>query len=176
MKKIIIASFLVLGLVKVNAQTATDNVTLNVRLHPIQTLVINPLQKEVNLDYTTIGDYDQGVTSQQADHLTVYSTGGFEVSVKSAGNLTETGGGTIDANSIQITATVGTQGIANATYGSISLLNTDKALITSSVGGVNKKINIAYKGAGSDAYINKYIAGQNPTVYTATVTYTIVSK
>ena len=178
MKKIIIASFLVLGLVKVSAQTATDNVTLNVKLHPIQTLVVNPAQKEVNLDYTTVADYKDGVSSKQADHLTVYSTGGFEVKVKSAGNLTETKSGseTIAANSIQITATSGTSGLTAATYNSASLESTEKSLITSTTGGVDKKINIEYKGAGADAYVNKYIAGQNPTIYTTTVTYTIVSK
>ncbi|MEO8254224.1 MAG: hypothetical protein ABI554_07520 [Flavobacterium sp.] len=178
MKKIIIASFLVLGLVKMNAQTATDNVTLNVKLHPIQTLVVNPAQKTVNLDYNTVGDYKDGVTSTQADHLTIYSTGGFQVKVKSAGDLAETSAGTekIATNSIQITAKAGTNGLTAATYSSTSLESTEKSLITSTTGGVDKKINIEYKGAGADAYVNKYIAGQNPTIYTTTVTYTIVSQ
>ena len=42
--------------------------------------------------------------------------------------------------------------------------------------GVDKNISVAYKGAGGDAYLDNYIAGQTSTVYTTTLTYTIVSK
>ena len=49
MKNLIIASFIVLGLSTVQAQ----NVTLNVKLKPIQTLVVNSGQKIVDLEYSS---------------------------------------------------------------------------------------------------------------------------
>ncbi len=61
----------------------SDNVTLNVTLNPIQSLIVNPQQKTVDLTYSTKADYLNGVISKQENHLTVFSTGGFEIKVKS---------------------------------------------------------------------------------------------
>lgn len=160
-----------------NAQNATDNVTLNVKLHPIQTLIVNSGQKAVDLNYVNKDDYANGVSSDQADHLTVYSTGGFEVKVKSsAAELTGTYG-SIDANSITITPSAGSSNsITGATYTALQLGATEQAIITSSTGGVDKNFNIQYKGADANQYVNKYNNSENPTVYTTTVTYTIVAQ
>ncbi|WP_156104487.1 hypothetical protein [Chryseobacterium populi] len=48
--------------------------------------------------------------------------------------------------------------------------------MTSSNGGVDKKISVEYKGAGANAYLDNYVAGQDPTVYTTELTYTIISQ
>jgi len=173
MKKIILASFLMLSFVAVKAQ----NVKLNVNLKPIQTLVVNNAQKVVDLTYTTTDDYKNGVSSTNADHLNVYSTGGFQVKVKSANATMQNGGKNIDVNTIQIKATAGSDAITGAQYTqNVQLSNTETTLVTSTKGGVDKKISIEYKGAGANAYIDNYIAGQNPTVYTTELTYTIVSQ
>jgi hypothetical protein len=177
MKKFILASFALLGFATVNAQTNTDNVTLNVKLKPIQTLVVNPAQKTVDLVYTTAADYSGGVSSTQADHLTVYSTGGFEVKVKSADANIVNGSKNIAANTITITASNGANNsVAGATYTPVSLSNNDQVIATSATGGVNKNINVTYAGAGADTYVNNYIAGQTPTTYTTVLTYTILAK
>ncbi len=173
MKKIILASFIVLGFVKMNAQ----NVTLNVRLKPIQTLVVNNSQKIVNLDYITQDDYKNGVSSTNTDHLNIYSTGGFQVKVKSANATMQNGAKHIDANTIQIKATAGSDAVNGAQYSqNVQLSNNETTLVSSTTGGVDKKISIEYKGAGANAYIDNYIAGQDPTVYTTELTYTIVSQ
>jgi hypothetical protein len=177
MKKFILASFALLGFATVNAQTNTDNVTLNVKLKPIQTLVVNPAQKTVDLVYTTAADYSGGVSSTQADHLTVYSTGGFEVKVKGADANIVNGSKNIAANTITITASNGANNsVAGATYTPVSLSNNDQVIATSATGGVNKNINVTYAGAGADTYVNNYIAGQTPTTYTTVLTYTILAK
>ena len=173
MKKLILASFLMLGFVTVNAQ----NVTLNVNLKPIQTLVVNNAQKVVNLNYTTTDDYKNGVSSTNTDHLNIYSTGGFQVKVKSANATMQNGGKTIDANTIQIKATAGSNAVNGAQYSqNVQLSNNETTLVTSTKGGVDKKISIEYKGAGADTYIDNYVPNQNPTVYTTELTYTIVSQ
>ena len=173
MKKFLLAAAGLLAFATTNAQ----NVTLIVRLKPIQTLVINNAQKTVNLDYVTTDDYANGVSSVNADHLNIYSTGGFQVKVKSANAAMQNGGKTIQANTIQVIATAGTEAVNGAQYSqNVQLSANETTLVTSTNGGVNKKISIEYKGAGANSYINNYIAGQNPTVYTTELTYTIVSQ
>lgn len=174
MKKCILASFALLGFVTLKAQ---QTVTLNVRLKPIQTLIVNNSQKVVNLDYVTKDDYTNGVTSVNNDHLSVYSTGGFEVKVKSANSALQNGGKNIQANTIQIKATAGSEAVNGAQYAqNVQLSANETTLVTSTKGGVDKKISIEYKGAGANAYLDNYIAGQDPTVYTTELTYTIVSQ
>lgn len=180
MKKFIVAS-LALGIaITSQAQTNNGTVTLNVKLNPIQTLVINNGQKEVNLEYKTETDYANGVKSKQDNHLEIYSTGGFEVRVKSSGSELTTNqsgpNGNIKSNSITIVPSAGSQGVEGAQYTSKPLSADDQAIVTATKGGVKKNVSIEYQGAGADAYINNYVAGQNPTVYTTTVTYTILAK
>lgn len=173
MKNFILASFAILGFSTLKAQ----NVTLNVRLKPIQTLVVNNAQKIVNLDYVTKDDYANGVSSVNADHLSIYSTGGFQVKVKSANAALQNGGKNIQANTIQIKASAGSEAVNGAQYAqNVQLSANETTLVSSSNGGVDKKINIEYKGAGANAYLDNYIAGQDPTVYTTELTYTIISQ
>ena len=173
MKKIIITSIAILGVGTLSAQ----NATLNVRLKPIQTLVVNNAQKIVNLDYVTKDDYANGVSSLNADHLNIFSTGGFQVKVKSAVSALQNGGKNIQANTIQIKATAGSDAVNGAQYAqNVQLSANETTLVSSSNGGVDKKISIEYKGAGSNTYLDNYIAGQDPTVYTTELTYTIVSQ
>lgn len=175
MKKLILAALLVVGVAQVNAQTAT----LNVKLKPIQTLTVNSAQANIDLEYVTTADYQNGVTSSNQDHLTVYSTGGFQVKVKTSEASMQTGNKNMQVSTIGIKAGAGSQGqeITNAQYAqNVTLSNQETVLMTSGIGAVNKKISVEYKGAGGNAYIDNYIAGQNPTVYTTTLTYTIVSQ
>lgn len=173
MKKFIFTVLSLVGFATVSAQT----VTLNVRLKPIQTLIVNTAQKTVNLDYTTRDDYANGVTSSNVDHLTIYSTGGFQVKVKSGNAALQNGNKTILVSTVQVKANAGTDPVNGAQYAAIAPLSaTETTLVTSSLGGVDKKISIDYKGAGANAYLNNYVAGQDPSVYTAELTYTIISQ
>ncbi|SUX44833.1 hypothetical protein [Chryseobacterium indoltheticum] len=173
MKQFLLSAAGLLAFATANAQ----NVTLNVRLKPIQTLVVNKSQEEVNLDYVTKDDYANGVKSTNPDHLNIYSTGGFEVKVKSENAAMQNGGKSIQTNTIRLTATAGSDAVNGAQYSqNVQLAGTESTLVTSTTGGANKRINIEYRGAGGDTYINNYIANQDPTLYTTKLTYTIVSK
>ncbi|KIC63442.1 hypothetical protein [Chryseobacterium taiwanense] len=183
MKKFILASFAFLGFATVSAQNI---VTLNVKLKPVQTLVVNPAQTTVDLVYDSKAKYAAGVSSEQDNHLTVYSTGGFEVKVQAAGaTMSTTVNGTtksIDTNSIKVlAAAAGTNALGSATYApAVALSNTNASLLTSTSGGVNKNIKVTYSGASADTYVDNYIADSTnsgaETVYTTTVTYTIFAK
>ncbi|MFV0141439.1 hypothetical protein [Empedobacter falsenii] len=161
------------------AQTKTATATLNVKLRPIQTIVIGG-DNTVNLVYKTKEDYSNGVTANMNDHLIVYSTGGFAVKVKSDDkNLVFTKDGktnTIAVNTINLVATLGKGNKSESTFTNVVLGKSDKNLISSTVGGTNLKFNVAYSGKGGNAYVNKYNNVENPTVYTTTVTYTIEAQ
>ena len=154
----------------------TATATLNVKLHPIQTIVIGGT--EVNLEYITKDDYSKGVTSKMDNHLIVYSTGGFAVKVRSENEnlVREVGEGEIPVNTINLVATSGTGNKSGSTFSAVTLDTSDKNLISSEVGGTDLKFNVAYNGIGNNDYVNKYNNVENPTVYTTTVTYTIEAQ
>lgn len=165
------------GIANLSAQTNTENVTLNVRLHPIQTLVINSNQKVVNLDYTNKNEYANGVTSEQQDHISIYSTGGFEISVKNDNTVISAHGKNLDANTLKIKAENGSQAInGSPEFQERQLSPNEQFIVKSNVGGVDKNFKVKYIGAGANTYLDNYVAGQNPTVYTTQVTYTIIAK
>ena len=180
MKKTFFLLSMLAGVLTAQAQVS-DNATVNVRLYPIQTIVVNPDSKVVNLDYQTTTDYQDGVDVDKKDHLKIYSTGGFEVSVSTAGDLKSSDATkNISAADIKITASAGTvnplTSTTSNTYKSINLSNTNQLLVDNATGGVNKTVSVNYAAAGKDAYVDKFINGENPTVYTTTVTYTISPK
>lgn len=180
MKKTFFLLSMLAGVLTAQAQVS-DNATVNVKLYPIQTIVVNPDNKVVNLDYQTTTDYQDGVNVDKKDHLKIYSTGGFEVYVSAAGDLTSSDATkNISAADIKITASAGTvnplTSTTSNTYKSINLSNTNQLLVDNATGGVNKTVSVNYAAAGADAYVDKFINGENPTVYTTTVTYTISPK
>ena len=171
---------LVSGIAFAQVGSKTASATLNVKLYPIQTILIGG-DNIVNLEYQTKEDYSNGVTSNMNDHLIVYSTGGFAVKVKSENeNLVFTKDGTSDkiaANTINLQATLGTGNeLISSTFSDVVLDNSNKKLISSTVGGTDLKFNVAYNGRGNNAYLNKYYSVENPNTYTTTVTYTIEAQ
>lgn len=181
MKKIILTTAIIFGSLAATFAQTTDNVTLNVKLNPIQTLVVNSAQKNVDLNYTTVENYKDGVKSTQVDHLKIYSTGAFAVTVNSNTDDIKRANGpeTIAASGIKVKAELGaTSPLAGATVNEVSLskAGTTNTIIASTVGGVDKNFNITYSGLGTDAYVNKYFKDESPTVYTTTVTYTITAQ
>lgn len=181
MKKITLFTIILFALTSSVKSQITGEVTLNVNLNAIQTLIIN--QQEVNLNYVEIADYANGVTSLQENHLKIYSTGAFNVKVKSLHDQIARVGtdptATIESSGIFVTATQGASGIltgAELGYESVGLTTTDQLLISSNLGTINTDFNITYKGQGGDAYVNKYFNNEIPTVYTTTVIYTIAAQ
>lgn len=189
MKRIIILATILLASVSVAmAQAAvppapstnsSDEVTLNVELHPIQTLFVNSNQKSVDLEYKLTTDYSGGVSSLQENHLTVYSTGAFIVQVASSEDDIKRVNGTetISASTIKVKAEEGSNNpLAGQTMAEVSLSTTPTNLINSGVGGVDRNFNITYSGLDLNGYVNNYFNDENPTVYSTTVTYTIAAQ
>lgn len=174
MKQFLFAAAGLFAFATANAQNNT--VTLNVKLKPVQTLVVTSALNTVDLTYQTEADYTNGVSKKMDNQLTIYSTGSYELSVSSNDATITKGNKVMNVNSIQVIPTSGTNGPDNAIYTTKSLSNNPNTLVTSTIGAINKQISIEYKGAGANTYLDNYIAGQDPTVYTTTLTYSIVSK
>ena len=182
MKKTILAAVTLISVVFVgtaNAQSTSDVVTVNIKLAKVQSIVINPSQKPVDLEYNNETDYRNGVIKTEADHLTVFSTGGFIVQAKSDGDFKK-GSESIAANTVTLSAAAGSkEPTGTVTYGedlglSTSVLN----LITAQKGGFDLKFNVIYKGGkGNDYIVDRFKDGDgNPNVYTAEVTYSIIAN
>ncbi|MFY1045825.1 hypothetical protein [Chryseobacterium sp. GP-SGM7] len=158
------------------ASSKAQNVTLNVILKPIQTLTVKEEQKTVNLEYATTADYQNGVSKTNDDHLTIYSTGGFQVKVKATEANMQLNGKTMAVSTVKLSSSAGSQALSNATYQQdLALSATETTLVSSSSGAVNKSVSVKYTGSGANAYIDNYVPNQNPSTYKATLVYTIVS-
>jgi len=186
MKKALISSaMLMLAAIASFAQSNKENTTrtkaegtslsLSVRLFPIQTIEVNASQKEVYLDYRTKTNYADGVDLDQPDHLVIYSTGGFIVKVNAnTPNLQNQKGTHIPASDVTITTVTGGKNpflLIKPT--TISLSDQAQQLFSSNTGGVDKTVTINYKAKGADAYVNKYVNSEDPSVYTTEVVYVI---
>ncbi len=180
-----IAALVICGMVCVNSVKAQENVTVNLKFKPVQSISVNMTQKEVNFVYESEADYLEGVTSvTHAKHLKVFSTGGFEVKVN-ASNEEFASGNTnltipVDHVSVTATASVGNP-ITDYTFiGTPQPLDVvEKMIIKSSEGGTELEFDVEYDNTGdsSGAYINGYNSGHveedGATVFTTTVTYSI---
>lgn len=178
-----IAAFIICGMVCVNSVKAqTNQVTVNIIFQPVQSIVVNSAQETVDLVYATKDNYNEGVSGTFADHLIVFSTGGFEVSVNAEdANFVRTGegGGKIPVSHVILSAWEGSTTNPEFTPHNVPLSTTPTALITSTAGGNELKYSVKYdnttEGSGYK-YIDKYIHSDTESVYTAQVTYTIATN
>ena len=185
-KLVFVCSLILFGLGSVNSAIAqTDNVTLNLKFKPVQSIVVATGTEVVDIIYDEASDYTASGLSQTVnDHLTIFSTGGFLVTVKAESDFTSssTGAVAIPASDVKVTATngsdnlndYGTGGLPEVTLSTTSAQN----FIASGTGGTALKFNVKYDNTGgaSGNYINKYIYDDTETVYAATVTYTIATN
>jgi len=152
---------------------AQNSVTLNVNLYPIQTLVVNPSQKVVNLEYNTREDYSNGVLSEQQDHLTIYSTGGFQVKISAETAADDNG----LLDNITVIPASGSNPLnqSHVVYTNKKINQKEQPIISATKGAINKNVNISYKGESNDALI-EFAKSNKDVSHTYTVVYTIVSQ
>lgn len=162
------------------AQINSGSVTLTIRLYPIQTLIINAAQSNVGLDYMTKGDYGSGVNSNNVDHLSIFSTGGFEVKVRSITNEIQQHTGmqlkAIEAGTIQVLPSEGSRALTDAQYTPQPLSANDQIIVSSNKASIDRNISIEYKGAGSNIYSSNAGNRFDPVYYTTNLIYTVLPK
>ena len=161
------------------AQSNSANVTVNIILHPIQTITINSSQKDVNLEYHNIEDYEKGVLTTLDDHLSVTSTGSFQVNVASnQDSFTQSGSDkSIPVSDVLIIAANGSDNNLPQIFDNVLLSTNPESLIRSGTGGMDLKYNVTYDNTagGADKYVNM-TSGDTESVFTSEIIYTITSK
>jgi len=184
-----VSALILFGLGSVNsamAQVNTDNVTLNLKFKPVQTITVNPAQETVDFVYQTEADYSDGVTlAAKEKHLKVFSTGGFQVNVKASGTDFTSGNTNITIPvsdvSVMATASVGNTRTYASIGSTVSLSESDQMIIQSNGGGRDLEFDVEYDNTGdaADEYINGYnsthVDVDGATVFTTTLTYTITT-
>lgn len=146
--------------------------TLNVKLYPILSLSVGGgdgtgTDDVIDLIYDTEDAYKNGVSVTKSNHLKVNSTGGYVVKAKAETNLNYNGPAAADfIEAGTITLKIGD--------GEAKALTTEYAKFNSSTTSVrNKTYDVTYKGANDFAYVEKYVNGENPAIYTTEVKYII---
>lgn len=178
MKRLITFCIVVLTALLSKKATAQNgsSAALNIILHEVQTIEIDGSDKTVNLDYKTKEDYMMGVSLNKENHLKVYSTGGFDIRVRTSSPelLSATNSQSIGAGDIVVTATKGSaNGMDTFSTSPVHLSGTDAAFISSTKGANSKTFDITYAAAGENKYLNLYTKNQKPTVYNTQVVYSI---
>ena len=177
---LIVALFSVNG-VMAEGPANTDNVTVNIKFTPIQTIEVNG--SNVNFVYDDIETYQNGASDQfKEKHLKINSSGPFVVNVVST-DFTVTGGlsdKTIPASDVAVlVAKSSNNPIGDYTnFVSTELSNSSQALITSPTkGGMNLEFDVTYSNPGGKdgKYLEGYLKGEEVT-YTADVTYEIIAN
>ena len=185
-------ALLVASLFSVNSVMAeappTDEVTVNLKFMPLQSIVVNSTtgHQEVDFVFQTSIDYTNGVTVPKKEkHLNVFSTGGFQVSLQtseeyftSANTAT-----TIPVSDVAVTATPSDgNGLSYELLGNgLELSNSSTPFITSDSGGSDLEFDVVYSNPGFNTadYINRYDKNNvdgGATVFTTTLTYTIATN
>ena len=167
-------------------RTSSDQVKVNLISKPIQSIQVNPGQKTINFEYDSPEDYKKGEIDNKIqtlkDHLTVYHSGGFKVSVKSTGFRKGGTGEPISGEHVKVQAAKGST-IAEG-RGKFNFDNTPSLtagthdFFSSTGGGMGLTFDVTYEHDGwesKDTYID-FTNGTTATTYTADVTYTIVSQ
>lgn len=161
-----------LGVQGVKAQVSDhDQTTLQIKLNPLISIEVN--QANVLLEFTTLEDYQTGVTNAMANHLTISSLLPYTLNLKSD-NATLAGTGdntsTISAGVVKVELPDG--GDLGGTYTPITSLNAeDQPLIVLGTPTLAKDINVTYSTAAESVGI----IGNPADTYSSTITYTISS-
>ena len=181
MKKVIAIAAILTSAIAANAQNASSSATQTVNLNLSNAIEITftgsgtATGAAVNLAFSTVNDYANGVTST-AQELKVRSNKNFTVAVKAnTANFTYTGS-TTPAPVMPVSGVLGVKVSANGTGGTIAspfsattysgLTSTNANLITNGVNGGNQTFSVMYQATPGFAYPAGTYAAD--VVYTAT--------
>ncbi|WP_164111532.1 MULTISPECIES: hypothetical protein [Sphingobacterium] len=154
------------------------NVRLNIVLNHVQNLTIHPDQNEVTLTYNDLQDYKRGVEVVKNAHLTVFSTGAYEVKVKLANEeFLKLGGQPTDRlhmPNIKVKASpvVGDQQVS-LTTGELSAGGSK--IISSDRPAFDAIYNVTYQGPGGEELI-RYAEKNKTIIFTNDILYSIETR
>lgn len=175
MKKIfnILSATVLLGIGTAKAQVSgTTNV--HVKLADVLALSVN--NADVNINFLTTDDYQNGVTVPMAGHLTVTSNKAYSLNIKAAGSLAGTAGNTDvllpSVLSVALPAGGNNTGLGVTPSVAAGLTTSDVPLLSSANPAVLKPIDVNYS-VPSSVSTTSAILGKKSDTYTTVVTYTV---
>lgn len=180
MKKMIFVLFAIFAFASVSKAQVSDQVTVNLILHPVMSIEINPTSggDVVDIEYKTKADYENGVEVNRPGHLKIFSNTAFKVqmSTNNTGFIPVNGGspqgGNIEVNKVNVTPYAGSNA-SNLTM-TPAPLSTTSTTIVSGNSAMNAEVGIRYKGADQNFFFGK-LNDSNPSRYTTLVTYAITA-
>lgn len=164
------------GLLSLQAQES-GSVNINITLHPVQILTVG--QENVNIAFRNSEDYIQGVANLNEGHLTVFSTGGYEISVRAAVPGFEPTTGQekeIPLNLLRIEALMPDGGIGSKNLSSVHLRDYHQNIISSSHADLGVSYDVMYEGLGGLALLEYVSNDLEVSTFTARVIYSIEIK
>ncbi|ERJ61405.1 hypothetical protein [Sphingobacterium paucimobilis] len=175
--KALLTTILLLATV-VGTVGAQTNVRLNIVLNHVQNLTVHPEQNAVTLTYNDLEDYRRGVEVVKNSHLTVFSTGAYEVKVKLANEeFVKLGGQPTDRllmPHIKIKARPVAAGQkVSLTTGELSTVG--GRIISSAGPAFDVAYDVTYQGPGGEELI-RYAEQNKSVVFTNDVLYSIETR
>ena len=167
--------------------STSDQVVLNLKFKPVQSITVATNQKTIDFVYANQDNYDIGVTkAPQEKHLKVFSSGGFDISVKADNeNFTSTNTELIIPVSHITVKALKNAGNTKETYTFTpkALSATAQTIISSTGGGRNLEFDVEYDNTmdvNNEDYFalgyNKNYLTDDATVFTTNLTYTITTN
>ncbi|WP_336830685.1 hypothetical protein [Sphingobacterium multivorum] len=170
-------SILVVFLAFGKVLSAQSSVRLNIVLNHVQNLTINPDQNQVTLAYNNLQDYREGVEVAQKAHLSVFSTGAYEVKVKLANeefiNLGK-GAKTVTLPRIKVKANP-TVAQTDLTLSTGMLSSKGETIISSDKPSFDATFDITYQGPGQDVFVG-YAEKNQTLTFVNDVLYSIETR
>ena len=153
------------GTTQLLAQT-TGNATMTANLTDVLQLTVNT--NAVNLNFATVADYNNGVTSAVANQLTVTSNRPYDLKIKTSGTDLTFGTNLIPVSNV----TAQTTGTGNGTPSVVSALSTtDQTLASAVPASMSKAISMQYSTAAANSAFLKPSGA-----YVTTMTFTVVAN
>ena len=145
---------------------STGNATMTANLTDVLQLTVNT--NAVNLNFATVADYNNGVTSAVANQLTVTSNRPYDLKIKTSGTDLVNGTNLIPVSNISAQTT----GTGNGTATPVAALSTtDQTLAAAIPASMSKTISMQYSTAAANAAFLKPAGA-----YVTTLTYTVVAN
>lgn len=174
---ILFAVIFCLLIIELKGQNATAPVRLEIVLHPVLNLTVNPAQQVTTLEYRTLEDYHKGVEMTIPEQLSVYSTDPYVVNVRLANEqYKKTTGDTeqmLYLPNVRVRATPVNGGNMNLL--TQPLTSVEKTLIYDDKPALHKIFDLNYIGPGGGA-LEGFVNKSAPSKFTNIILYSIETR
>lgn len=147
------------------AAAVQRNPTLTVNVADIGELRVNPA--DISMSFTSLSDYQNGVSSGLNNALTISKTTAYDVYVKAASSNLVNGSNTIPISCVSIGSPSGDPGVEN-----ITLSATAQKIITAAAPVIDRQVGLRYQIEADQV---AQAMGKPPGTYSTTITYSFVA-